>query len=105
VSCCLRPPRQRVIAVPSAAEIIRGQMEAMNKALRSRDAEIRRRVEAGETQAAIAREFEISRERVRQIVSTPGGTRATRAAKATAYDALVAEGKAPSLDDNGDGVG
>jgi Mor family transcriptional regulator len=57
-----------------------------------RNNDIRRRMAAGESQVAIAREYGVSVERVRQIA-----LRAHERAEARAYRALVAAGKAPPI--------
>lgn len=68
---------------------------------KARNKLIRERVAAGEPKSAICREFKIGRSRLDQILSIRGRAAVSAAAKATAYDALVAEGKALPLDEIG----
>jgi len=72
-----------------------------------RNAEIRKRRAAGETVSALAREYEISLERVRQIILHPNRS-ARRSqkqrAEARAYRALVAQGLAPPIVLEGEGT-
>ncbi len=81
-----------------AADAMRQRFEVANTALVERNEEIRKRVAAGESKEAVARQYGISRVRVQQIVS---GSRGRTRREAAAYRALVAEGKALPLDGEG----
>ncbi len=82
----------------SAAEVLAGTAD--------RNAEIRRRVAAGENQAALGREFGVSTYRVRVIAGlVPKVDHRRIRAEAAAYRRLVREGKASRITLDGDGRG
>jgi len=76
----------------SARDAIDARLQKANEEERERNAEIRRRVAEGESQAALAREFGISKQRVSQVLTPP---RQKLRSKARLFDQAVADGLIP----------